>query len=161
MKMISKALIIAATSLMAFAAQAAPKTVEVVYMTKTPVTQVVVNDGSDTFVVTTGQVVEDKVLVTENMAKAAKPFSPKADTFKKITSVKQIPNGPEPVVGDGKMKATGLMGIHAADVSMVYTVVFKDGKGYKVVETVVAPVAGKLTLTDEMQKAVTDVNLNG
>ena len=164
MKMFSKVIVLAASALMAIAAQAGGnvavadvgKQVPVVYSEKTSVTQVLVGDGKQTYLMVSAEDVADTVMVTQEMANNAVPFNVVTDTLPKIVSLGQLPNAEETEGTNTPFLSTGRMEPVSVAKSVVTTVYFAyDGSYYKY--DMVGEVPQSVTLTQDVLNRATKV----
>lgn len=97
----------------------------------TTITQVVVFDVDNTYVMATEQKVENWVMVTPEMAKTAQVVSLMKNQFPEITSVSQAANNGESKASATPFAKTGLMEPVAINHTVVNTVYYKfNGQVY-------------------------------
>lgn len=123
--------------------------VPVEYVEPAKVTQVVVFDGHDTFVMATEQDVEDLVFVTPEMATSAKTFNIVHDVMPKITSVGQAANNGESEASGTPFTKMGFMEPVSAMKTVVKKVYFKYGDAVYSYETT-GDVGETVTLSHEL-----------
>lgn len=120
------------------------------------ITQVVVTDGENTFVMATEQKVEDMVTVTPEMAKTAQIVTLVDGKLPKITSVSQAANNGKSVASATPFGKTGLMEPIATTKTVVNTVYYKvNGQTYSFETTDV--VGDTVTVTQELLDISTKV----
>lgn len=128
--------------------------VEAKQTTRLTLTQVVVSgDFGDTYVMQTMQPLEaGLVLVTSDMVRSAKPFSVMRDQFEPMVSTELSSTASTTSADFSKIKP-GLREAHAHHFNHVYDVVYEQNGRWMRVQTLDAPVEGKLVLTDAVKHA--------
>lgn len=140
-------------SVVAFSVQA-HEVVEARQTTRLSVTQVVVaGDAGGAYVMKTLQPLDaELVVVTSAMARSAKPFALVRDQFEPVASTESLYPIEEQTPDLPKIKP-GLREAYAHYFNHVYDVVYEKNGQWMRVQTLDAPVDGKLVLTDEVKRA--------